>query len=85
MAEHREKNDLEGMKYILDEVIYFSLGQNVSEKYKNFIKAMEENDDGMLQDMARTLGMYHTRISNTNSHMYGTKQHNRCTSKSSIE
>ena len=63
IAEHKQKNDLEGMEFILDHVIFPSLAQNVNEKYKIFIKAMEENNDEML---ARKLGMlvYYRNIIN---------------------
>ena len=45
------------MIYFIDNVITRSLLNNISKKYKGFLEVMEEIDDPILTDMAKTLGM----------------------------
>jgi len=54
--ENKEKNDLEGMTMLLDDVILPSLKIKFGKKYKGFLEAMEENDDQTLKEMAKRLG-----------------------------
>ena len=45
------------MIYFIDNIITRSLLNNISKKYKGFLEVMEEIDDAILTDMAKTLGM----------------------------
>ena len=45
------------MIYFIDNIITRSLLNNISKKYKGFLEVMEEIDDPILTDMAKTLGM----------------------------
>ena len=58
IIEHRQKQDLDGMKVIIDDVIMPSLGQNMKDKYKGFLVAMEESDDKIFKDIPKKLGKY---------------------------
>ena len=58
----REKEMIESIKlkdkkmeYLLDSVIIPSLANNVTEKFKGFVKVMEESDDPILMNMAKKL------------------------------
>lgn len=54
--ELKQRNELEGMSYFLDEVILPSLQDNRMDKYKGFLTAMAEHDDTLYQVIARRLG-----------------------------
>ena len=45
------------MEYLLD-IIILSLKGNIHSKLKGFLEAMEENDDVLLKNAARKLGMW---------------------------
>ena len=59
----REKEMIESIKLkdkkmecLLDSVIIPSLANNVTEKFKGFVKVMEGSDDPILMNMAKKLG-----------------------------
>ncbi|XP_065905825.1 uncharacterized protein [Dysidea avara] len=53
--EHAQKQNMEGMKWFLDNVIIASLDQGMSEKFKGFIEVMENHDDPLLRKKAEDL------------------------------
>ena len=54
--EMKEKNELEGMSYFLNQVILPSLHENKMDKYKGFLATMAKHDDSLYQEIAKRLG-----------------------------
>ena len=52
----KEKNELEGMSYFLNQVILPSLHENKMDKYKGFLVTMAKHDDSLYQEIAKRLG-----------------------------
>lgn len=62
---HKEKEEMETlpmqssrMEHLLDRIIFPSLKNDVSIKFKRFLEVMENSGDVSFTTMAKTLGMY---------------------------